>query len=109
MPLNLGHRPRLPVNRNAPAASRRPGRGAQPYYLAVDGVVVFFFLLCFLAGFEAVEGEAAAGAPAAGASAAIGAAVFGMSAAIAPAAIPIVNKAEVIKVPDLFMGSPAVV
>jgi hypothetical protein len=100
----------LPVNQNAPATSRRPGRSALPYYLAVDGVVVFFFLLCFLvAGFPAAVEEEAAGAPAAGASAAIGAAVFGMSAAIAPAAIPIANKAEVIKVPDLFMGSPAVV
>jgi hypothetical protein len=34
---------------------------------------------------------------------------FGEFAAIAVAAIPKVNKADVIKVPDLFMGSPAVV
>jgi hypothetical protein len=35
--------------------------------------------------------------------------VAGVSAAIAPAAMPMVNKVEVIKVPDIFMGSPAVV
>jgi hypothetical protein len=34
---------------------------------------------------------------------------FGASAAMAAAAIPKDNKAEVIKVPVLFMGSPAVV
>jgi hypothetical protein len=34
---------------------------------------------------------------------------FGESAAIAAAAIPKVNRADVIKVPDLFMGSPSVV
>jgi hypothetical protein len=34
---------------------------------------------------------------------------FGELAAIAAAAIPKVNRADVIKVPDLFMGSPAVV
>ena len=45
---------------------------------------------------------------AAGASADIGAAVFGMSAAIAPAARPMVNKAEIIKVPDLVIASPTV-
>jgi hypothetical protein len=36
-------------------------------------------------------------------------AAAGVSAAIAPATIPKVNKAEAIKVPDLFMGSPTVV
>ena len=36
-------------------------------------------------------------------------AAAGVSAAIAPAAMPKVNKAEAIKVPDLFMGSPAMV
>jgi len=35
--------------------------------------------------------------------------VVDVSAAIAPAAMPMVNKVEVIKVPDIFMGSPAVV
>ena len=74
-------------------------------YLAAAGAgVAFFFLPCFLpvaAGL--VAGAAAAGAAV---SAAIGAAVFGISAAIAPAAIPMDNKAEVIKVPDLFMGTP---
>jgi hypothetical protein len=34
---------------------------------------------------------------------------FGVSAAMTAAAIPKDNKAEVIKVPVLFMGSPAVV
>ena len=57
------------------------------------------FLECFFAGFVLSD----AGAPAAGASAAIGAADFGMSAAIAAAANPRVNNAEVIKVPDLFI------
>jgi hypothetical protein len=71
--------------------------------VVVGAGVDFFFFLCFLAVFGAsVELEAA------DASAAVGAAVFGMSAAIAPAARPRVNKAEVIKVPDLFMASPTV-
>jgi hypothetical protein len=62
----------------------------------------FFFFLCFLAGFDVsvVVLEAA------GESAAIGAALFGISAAIAPAARPKVNKAEAIKIPDLFIASP---
>jgi hypothetical protein len=34
---------------------------------------------------------------------------FGELSAIAAAAIPKVNRADVIKVPDLFMGSPAVI
>jgi hypothetical protein len=59
-------------------------------------------LLFFLAGFAA----SAAGAAAAGASAAIGAAAFGISAAIEAAAMPKVNNAVAIKVPDLFMSSP---
>jgi hypothetical protein len=85
------------------------------YYLAVDGAgVAFFFLLleplllvelCFLC-FALVEGVVV---PEAGVSAAIGAAVFGISAAMAPAAIPKAKIAEVIKVPDFFMGSPAMV
>jgi hypothetical protein len=45
---------------------------------------------------------------AAAASADIGAAVFGISAAIAPAARPMLNNAEIIKVPDLVIASPAV-
>jgi hypothetical protein len=73
------------------------------YYLVVEGAEeAFFFFLCFLAGFDVsvVVLEAA------GESAAIGAALFGISAAIAPAARPKVNKAEVIKIPDLFIASP---
>jgi hypothetical protein len=75
--------------------------------VVVGAAAAFFFLLvlCFLAGLVVVE----AGALAAGASAAIGAAVFGISAAIAAAAIPKAKRAEVIKDPDLFMRSPAVV
>jgi hypothetical protein len=71
----------------------------------VEGAAAaFLFFLCFLAGFGAsVEVPAAAGA-----SALIGAADFGISAAIAPAAIPTDNKAEAIKVPGLFIESPAV-
>jgi hypothetical protein len=71
----------------------------------VEGAAAaFFFFLCFLAGFGAsVEVPEAAGA-----SALIGAADFGMSAAIAPAAIPRDNNADVIKVPDLFIQSPTV-
>jgi hypothetical protein len=71
--------------------------------LVVVGAGADFFFLCFLVVFGAsVELEAA------DASAAIGVAVFGISAAIAPAARPRVNKAEVIKVPDLFIASPTV-
>jgi hypothetical protein len=51
-------------------------------------------------------GASVAGVAAAGGSAAIGAADFGMSADIAAAARPKVNKAEVIRVPDLIMRSP---
>jgi hypothetical protein len=67
----------------------------------------FFLLVGFLvvvAGF--VAGVAAGVAAGAGVSAAIGAADFGRSAAMAAAARPRVNKAELIKVPDLFMRSP---
>jgi hypothetical protein len=60
--------------------------------------------LVFFAGFVASADVAAAD----GASAVIGAVVFGISAAIAPAAIPKVNKAEVINVPYLFIASPTV-
>jgi hypothetical protein len=70
----------------------------------VEGAgAAFFFLWCFLAGFVASAELAAAGE-----SAAIGAAFFGISAAIAPAARPKVNKAEVSRVPDLFIASPTV-
>jgi hypothetical protein len=99
--------------RNAPAAERRPGSITEECYLVEGaGVVDFFFLLCFLLVdfpllVDGVEEEA--GAPAAGVSAAIGAADFGISAAIAAAAMPKLNKAEVIRVPDLVMGSPAVI
>jgi hypothetical protein len=68
--------------------------------LVVEGAA-FFFLWCFLAGFGASVLDAA------GESAAIGAALFGISAAaIAPEARPNVNKAEMIRVPDLFIASP---
>jgi hypothetical protein len=75
------------------------------------GVVDFFDFLCFLlVDFPLlVDGVEEAGAPAAGASAAIGAEDFGISAAIAAAAMPKLNKAEVIRVADFVMGSPAVV
>src|ERR1035438_7416930 len=65
----------------------------------------FFFLGCFLPFdvFVVVVVPEAAGA-----SADIGAAVSGISAAIAPAARPMVNNAEIIKVPDLVIGSPTV-
>jgi hypothetical protein len=70
----------------------------------VEGAgAAFFFLWCFLAVFGA---GASAELTAAGESAAIGAAFFGISAAMAPAARPKVNKAEVNKVPDLFIASP---
>jgi hypothetical protein len=90
----------------------RPGRreavGAQYHrsYLVVEGAgaAAFFFFLCFLAGF----GASVVVPEAAGASADIGAAVFGISAAIEAAASPKVIKAEAIKIPDLFMASPAV-
>jgi hypothetical protein len=72
--------------------------------LVVEGAAAFFFFLCFLAGFDV----SVAVPEAAGESADIGAAVFGISAAIAAAARPKVNKAEVIRVPDLFIGSPTV-
>jgi hypothetical protein len=72
----------------------------------VEGAgAAFFFLWCFLAVFGA---GASAELVAAGESAAIGAAFFGISAAIAPAARPKVNKAEVSRVPDLFIASPTV-
>jgi hypothetical protein len=83
------------------------------YLVEGAGAVDFFFLLCFLVVVDLpllVDGaEEEAGAPAAGVSAAIGAAAFDISAAIAAAAMPKLNKAEVIRVPDLVMGSPAVV
>ena len=65
----------------------------------------FFFLWCVLPCDVFVVVVVA---EAAGASADIGAAVFGISAAIAPAARPMVNNAEIIKVPDLVIGSPTV-
>ena len=102
-------RPPSPGNRNAPAALQRPGRQPSKYYLVVEGAVVvaaaFFFLWCFFFAFGA---SVVVVPDAAGASADIGAAVFGISAAIAPAARPIVNKAETIKVPDLFIATPTV-
>jgi hypothetical protein len=70
--------------------------------LAVDGAAFFFFFPCFFAFF----GASALVLAAAGASADIGAAVFGISAAIAPAAMPRVNKADVSRIPDLFIASP---
>jgi hypothetical protein len=78
--------------------------GKQIYFVVEGaGAAFFFFLLCFLVvvGFV-VSAELVA----AGESAAIGAVFFGISAAIAPAARPKVNKAEVSKVPDLFIASP---
>jgi hypothetical protein len=99
--------------RNAPAAARRPGSITEEYYLLDGaGVAGFFFLLCdfLLVDFPLlVDGVEEAGAPAAGVSAAIGAADFGISAAIAAAAMPKLNRAEAIRVPDFVMGSPAVV
>ena len=76
--------------------------------LAVD---FFFLLLCFFDEcLEELDDLEAAGVEAAGAAAAGAAgAAAGVSAAIAPATIPKVNKAEAIKVPDLFMESPTVV
>ena len=47
--------------------------------------------------------------PLAGVLAAVVAVGVGVSAAIAAAATPKVNRADVIKVPNLFMGSPALV
>jgi len=94
----------------------------QYYYLVVvgAGVAGFFDLLLWLVPLWLVPlwllclGFAGAVVvvpvpPAAGVSAAIVVAAVGELAAIAPAAIPKVNKADVIKVPNLFMGSPAVV
>ena len=43
------------------------------------------------------------------ASAGFGGGACGGSTAIAAAAIPKVNRVDVIKIPDLFMGSPSVV
>jgi hypothetical protein len=64
----------------------------------------FFLLLVFLAGF----GVVVAGVVAAGVvSAAIGAADFGISADIAADAMPKVNNAALIRVPDLVMRSPS--
>ncbi len=71
--------------------------------MAAVGAAFFFFLLCFFAFF----GASATVIAAAGASTDIGAAVFGMSAAVAPAAMPSVKRAEVIKVPDFFIASPS--
>jgi hypothetical protein len=64
-----------------------------------------FFEEDFFAGFAVL----AASAGAAGASADVCAATLDPSAAIAPAARPRANKAEVIRVPDLFIWSPTVV
>jgi hypothetical protein len=98
--------------RNLPGRHAAAGDISEEYYLVEGaGAVDFFFLLCFLLVDLPllVDGGAEAGAPAAGVSAAIGAADFGISAAIAAAAMPKLNKAEVIRVPDLVMGSPAVI
>jgi hypothetical protein len=67
-----------------------------------------FFEEDFFAGF-AVLAALAGAAAAAGASADVCAATFDPSAAIAPAARPRANNAEVIRVPDLFIDSPTVV
>ena len=113
------------------AADQHPGHqevaGAlhQYYYLAVvgagaAGVAGFFVLLVpllLLWCLPALAGlrrrwclpQLPGLPPAAGVSAAIVVAAVGALAAIAPAAIPKVNRADVIKVPNLFMGSPAVV
>jgi hypothetical protein len=67
-----------------------------------------FFEEDFFAGFAVLA--ASAGAAAAGAPADVCAATFDPSAAIAPAARPRANRAEVIRVPDLFIKkSPTVV
>jgi hypothetical protein len=78
--------------------------GELDFFLLFDG----FFEEGFLAGVEVLAAGAGAAA-AAGASADVCAATLDPSAAIAPAARPRANKAEVIRVPDLFMGSPTVV
>ena len=85
-----------------PRPRERPGRG-EPDYLVEAGAA----FLCFLCFFE-VFGASAEVLEADAESAAIGAAFFGMSAAIAPAARPMVKKAETIKIPDLFIAAPAV-
>ena len=75
-------------------------------------MVDFFFEECdFLEEdfFEEDFVDLAAAGAAAGASADVWAATFETSAAIEPAARPKANKAEVIRVPDLFILSPAVV
>jgi hypothetical protein len=64
--------------------------------------VVVFDFLCFLC---LVDFGAGAGAAVVAVSAATGAAA-GMLAAMDEAARPKVNKAEAIKIPDLFMRSP---
>ncbi len=91
--------------------SRRKTAGALDLnYFAVVGAAVeddfFLWLLCLwlllllvLLPLVVDGAEEAAGVSPA----------FGASAAMAAAAIPKDNKAEVIKVPVLFMGSPAVV
>jgi hypothetical protein len=79
----------------------RPGRSNYLDQFVVDGAAAFF-LVCFfedlcvlVAGFEAA-GADDAGVPAAG-----------VSAAIAEATRPNANSVDVIKVPDLVIGSPA--
>jgi hypothetical protein len=67
-----------------------------------------FFEEGFFEGFVVLAAPAGAAA-AAGASADVCAVTFDPSAAIAPAARPRANKAEVIRVPDLFIWSPTVV
>jgi hypothetical protein len=61
-----------------------------------------FFEEDFFAGFAVLAASAGAAA-AAGASADVCAATFDPSAAIAPAASPRANKAELIRIPDLFI------
>jgi hypothetical protein len=68
-----------------------------------------FFEEVFFEGCFVVLAPLAGAAAAAGASADVCAVTFDPSAAIAPAARPRANKAEVIRVPDLFIGSPTVV
>ena len=90
------------------------GRGASPKKITWSRGgsrrLLLLAVLLALASFRCSRrrGRSGGGA-AAGVSAAIGAAAFGMSAAIAAAARPKLNKAEVIRVPDLFMRSPTVV
>jgi|ERR1700691_6272168 hypothetical protein len=90
--------PAAPVDPLAPAVPVAPVVPVVPPFFLLDGFLVELVFAAVFVDAVAVE-AAAAGAPG----------VAGVSAAIAPAAIPMVNKAEVIKVPDIFMGSPAVV